>query len=85
MEHFVEHVAYLMTNSKGILWIDIYNAFRSHGVGIVREAQILGEFAAHKMYSGVVDFNQWSVMRVEGRETEWEVYFSKPPILPINI
>ena len=52
MEHFVEHVAYPMANPKEILWIGTYNTFRPHGVGTVREAQRLGEFAAHKMYSG---------------------------------
>ena len=85
MEQFIEHVAYLMANPKGTLWVDTYNAFRSHSVSTAGEAQRLGECVAHKMYSGIVNFNQRSVTHVEDRGNEWEIWFGTPPIPPIDM
>ncbi len=84
-ERIMRHFVSFMMSPKGTLWIDAYNAFRSRSVSTPGEAQRLGELVAHKMYSEVVDFNRLSVTHVEDSGTEWEVWFSEPPIPPVDM
>lgn len=84
-ERIIRHFVSFMMSPKGTLWIDTYNAFRAKSVNTAREAQRLGELAAHKMYSEVVDFNRLSVTHVDDRGNEWEIWFSEPPIPPVDM
>lgn len=81
----MKHLVSYAMSPMGTLWVDTYNAFRSHSVSTAREAQRLGEYAAHKLYDGHFDFNSFPVVRVDDNGNEWHIWFSHAPIPPVDM
>ena len=48
-----------------------------------QQAILLGTKAARAVYSGIVDFDRLSVIKVRDMGDEWHVWFTEPPSLPV--
>lgn len=48
-----------------------------------QQAILMGTKAAHAIYSGIVDFNRLSVVKVRDKGEEWHVWFTEPPVPPV--
>ena len=69
-----------LTGIVNVVWIN----WNATPINTQEAALELGTKVAHSLYASVVDFDHYSVAKVKDMGEEWYVWFSTPPIAPVD-